>query len=187
MPRLNADLVLALIAIVSGCLIAVVWAPLDSGTGLVERVRGRSSIGDALAPSLVGVLMVVSGALLLSVQHRLVRADTLVTANVIYLARHLLVLFAAISLMRWAGPALVSLLEFSGLSDASYRQLRATPPFNYIGFVLGGTVLVSGLIAMIEHRLTLHSVMIGVVASLAIALLIDLPFNNLLLPPNGDL
>lgn len=165
---------------------ALVWAPLDSGTGLIERVRGRSSIGDALAPTVVGFVLVVSGALLLSVQHLLTRADTLVAANVVYLARLLVLVFVAISLMRWAGPMLVSLLEFNGLSDASYRQLRATPPFTYVGFVLGGTVLVTGLIAMIEHRLTLHAVLIGVLTAVILALIIDLPFNNLLLPPNGD-
>ncbi|MEO0730254.1 MAG: hypothetical protein AAFY64_07725 [Pseudomonadota bacterium] len=186
MHRLNADVILALLALVSGLLIAFVWAPLDSGTGLIERVRGRSSIGDALAPTLVGVVLVLSGALLLSVQHLLTRGETLVAANAIYLMRLLLVVLVAITLMRWAGPTLVALLESYGFLDASYRQLRATPPFTYIGFVLGGSVLVTGLIALIEHKVTLHAVLVGVSASLVIALMIDLPFNNLLLPPNGD-
>ncbi|MEL6291160.1 MAG: hypothetical protein AAFQ44_05160, partial [Pseudomonadota bacterium] len=104
MHRLNADVILALLALVSGLLIACVWAPLDSGTGLIERVRGRSSIGDALAPTLVGVVLVLSGALLLSVQHLLTRGETLVAANAIYLMRLLLVALVAITLMRWAGP-----------------------------------------------------------------------------------
>ena len=184
--RLNADIVLAITSIVAGCLITFVWAPVDSGTGLIERVRGRSSIGDALAPSLVGLLLAGSGALLLIMQRYLTRADTLIPANAIYVLKLIALVAIAIASMRWAGPLLVEVSQAFGWPTVSYRELRATPPVNYVGFLMGGTILVAGLIAMIENRLSLRCVVIGAVTSLVIALLIDIPFNNLLLPPNGD-
>ena len=70
--------------------------------------------------------------------------------------------------------------------ETPYRVLRATAPWKYLGFALGGTVMTFGLIALSQHRPSWRLAALAFVATLVIALLYDLPFDNLLLPPNGD-
>ena len=72
------------------------------------------------------------------------------------------------------------------LMNTDYRPLRATPPWHYIGFLVGGTILIGGLTSLVEQRLSAHSFVIGFIATLVVALLYDLPFDDLILPPNGD-
>ena len=84
--------------------------------------------------------------------------------------------------MRWLGPLAVELFGAEG----SYRALRDTAPWKHLGFVAGGTLLVAGLMALVEGRLTMRGVVIGLLATFALILLYDLPFDDLLLPPNGD-
>ena len=78
--------------------------------------------------------------------------------------------------MRWEGPVLVE----------EYRLLRASAPWKWVGFVLGGTVVVTGLISAIERRLSLRALLIGIAVTVALIVLFDLPFDDLLLPPNGE-
>ena len=51
---------------------------------------------------------------------------------------------------------------------------------------LTATGLVAGLIALIEGRLRPRTLLIGALAALALIVLYDLPFEDLQLPPNGD-
>ena len=83
--------------------------------------------------------------------------------------------------MRYAGPLLAT-----GV-DGGYRPLRATPPWSYLGFVLGGTVLIGALTGLVNRQQSLRDYAIGLAAALIIALLYDLPFDDLVLPPNGDI
>ena len=82
--------------------------------------------------------------------------------------------------MRWAGPIVTHLFQ------ADYRSLRATFPWKYIGYFLGGIAMIFGLIGMMEHRLRWRILIISIVAVLVMILIYDVPFENLLLPPNGD-
>ena len=47
--------------------------------------------------------------------------------------------------------------------------------------------MIAGLSRMSQPRPVWRLVLIGAVATMAIALAYDLPFDTLLLPPNGDL
>jgi len=85
-------------------------------------------------------------------------------------------------MMRWAGP----LASWVAGSEAEYRLLRTTAPWKWIGFALGGVTLVTGTIAAIERRLTLRAWLIGIGAVALLIAVFDLPFDDLLLPPNGD-
>lgn len=158
--------------------IVLVWVPLDTDTGLVETVRRRLVVGDALAPTLAGVIIGLGGVL------TALRPGSQATPdrdNLRYAIGLLVVFAVGLGLMRWTGPALAALL-----SEADYRVLRDTAPWKYTGFLTGGTVLVGTLIAFGEGRLRPRSFVIAAIACLAMILVYDLPFEDLLLPPNGD-
>jgi hypothetical protein len=177
--RFNSDQWLGLFASLGAVLLIFVWVPLDVETGLVEKVRRQLTIGDALAPTVAGVVILLGGVLCFA---RPNAGDPKLGADNL---RWLAVLVASITLsllvMRYVGPALVELI-----TEPSYRALRATPPWNYIGYLLGGTVLIAGLNAAINGRLRPRAVLVGFAASLIIAMLYDLPFDDLQLPPNAD-
>ena len=67
-----------------------------------------------------------------------------------------------------------------------YRILRDTVPWKYTGFVIGGILLVFSLICFVEERLSWRALLISIGAVVGIILLYDLPFDDVLLPPNGD-
>ena len=180
MPKMTQDRVLGLVALALGLFIALYWAGADSETGLVERVRGRNNIGDALAPTVAAVLLAVAGLWLVLAPGP--RADvTLGPASWAFLAALAAVLCGALLLMRWGGPALVE-----ALSGADYRPLRDTFPWKYAGFILGGTTMIAGLIWLVERRWRWSRLALALAVSVALALFYDLPFEDLLLPPNGD-
>ena len=89
--------------------------------------------------------------------------------------------------MRWTGPLAVWLAGSASDTELSYRALRDTAPWKYIGYLTGGTMLVGGLIALINRCVTWRTIAIGLFVSAALAGIYDLPFEDLLLPPNGDL
>ena len=176
---LNADRRLALVVLVLAALAALFWLPADIETGLIEKVRRRVRIGDALLPA-VALVFVALGAVLTAFRTdsdapSLTRRDLAFAGFVI---GWLALCFAA---MRYTGPWLADLL-----SDTPYRALRDTFGWKHAGYILGSTLLVAGLIAMASRRSIGHALVIGLLASLVIAALYDLPFEDLLLPPNGD-
>ena len=90
----------------------------------------------------------------------------------------------AFAVVRLAGPLAAE------LTVGDYRPLRDEPPWKYIGFVCGGGLLIFGLMSLVERRLSLARLAlafaVAVAVALALALAHDLPFEDLLLPPNGD-
>lgn len=156
--------------------VVFVWVPLDTDSGLVEIVRRRAKIGDALAPTVAGVLLAFGAVLTL-----LRPGDAqLNKENLRWLATLLAVFAASLAVMRFAGPIVAE------MQGQEYRTLRDTAPWKYIGFVCGGTLLITALGLLSTGRNPLRFVAIGLVASIVIALVYDVPFDDLLLPPNGD-
>lgn len=176
-PRQSADTWLALFFLAFALLLIFVWIPWDTGSGLVEKVRRKYIIGDALGPTVAGVVIAL-GALLALLRPTGNRAFT--RQNAFWMAKLLGLFVLALTLMRVAGPMAASGLE------GGYRPLRATLPWNYIGFLAGGTVMIGALTGLAAKRFSLRDFAIGFAASLAIALLYDIPFDDLILPPNGD-
>ena len=88
--------------------------------------------------------------------------------------------------MLFVGP--LAVLVFSLLSGAEqeYRLLRDTVPWKYLGFIAGGTLAVTTTVSLLEGRFTLRALLVGLVAVAAMIAIYDLPFDDLLLPPNGD-
>lgn len=177
--HMSLDRWLGLCFLAFALILIFVWVPLDTDTGLVEKVRRRLTVGDALGPTVAGVVISLGGIL------TLLRPSAASTQgrgrdHLMWVAS-LLVLFAlSLTIMRYAGP-----LAALG-TESGYRPLRNTLPWKYIGFVLGGTAMITGMIALVQRRFSFRALALGLVASLALALLYDLPFEDLLLPPNGD-
>ena len=176
-PRVSAEIWLAFFFCLLAVVMIFVWIPLDTGTGLAEKVRRKWVIGDALGPTVAAVVIGLGG---LFVALRPGEGQALSRANLMWMVKLLGLFVLAMTVMRYAGP-----LALSGV-EGGYRPLRATAPYSYIGFVVGGTVMVGGLTALTCKRLAWKDFAIAFGATLAIALLYDLPFDDLLLPPNGD-
>ena len=179
MAKLTQDRVLGLLAVALGLWLALYWAPTDSETGLIERVRGRSAVGDALAPTVAGVLIAFSGLWIAIGNSN--AANALSLGNVGWIAGLMATLFVSLFVMRWGGPALVE-----AITGAEYRPQRDTPPWKYFGFVIGGTIMIAALIFWVERELRVSRIFIALAVAILLCLLYDLPFDDLILPPNGD-
>lgn len=178
----RSNLILGLVFVVFAALVAFVWVPLDVETGLVEKVRRRITIGDSLAPTVAAFFIGIGGALLVLFERRAPDQTSLRVANLIFLGRLLATLIIGFVIMRYAGPLAVAL--FGG--ETEYRLLRDTAPWKYIGYFIGGVFIVTGLITQAEGRMTARGILLGVLIVLALIAIYDLPFDDLLLPPNGD-
>lgn len=186
MRREKADLALGLCAVILALLAILVWAPNDIATGVIVKQRGRVSIGDAMAPIFAFGLIALAGALIMFEKRTKAGAPHLTRENLRFMAIFAGVFLLAMILMRWSGPALVALGQGFGVTESDYRELRDTAPWKYTGFVLGGAGLVAMLIALMERRWSWRAAFIGLLAAAALIAVFDLPFSNLLLPPNGD-
>ncbi|MEO1779201.1 MAG: hypothetical protein AAFU63_10455, partial [Pseudomonadota bacterium] len=98
----------------------------------------------------------------------------------------LAILIGGFLMALYAGPIAVALYNLGAAEPLEYRLLRGSFPWKYIGFVLGGTFAITGSIALAEGRLTRRVVLIGIGGVLGMIVLFDVPFDDLLLPPNGD-
>lgn len=179
MARTNA--IVGLVCIAAALVLLLVWIPLDTETGLIEKVRRRVTIGDALAPTLAAVFILVSGIMMLAFERKSVDQGGLSRANLGYIAAMVAVLAIGSVAMRYTGPLAADLA-----SGTEYRLLRDTVPWKYLGFILGGTIAIAGMIGVIEGRPSLRGAAIGLGGVLVMIAIFDLPFEDLLLPPNGD-
>ena len=178
--RITQDAVLGALVLAFGLFIVFVWAPLDSATGIAEKVRGRWTIGDALAPTVAGALLAAAGAALLAGALRRTAPAALGLSNLRFLAVFAGCIALALAIMRFAGPLAAE------LTVGDYRPLRDEAPWKYIGFVSGGGFLIFSLISLVERRLRFWRLVLAFAVALGLALICDLPFEDLLLPPNGD-
>jgi hypothetical protein len=161
-------------------ILAFIWIPLDIETWLVERSRGRHVVGDSLAPTLAAAFVLIAGLMLLFDR----RAEDVKPSrdNMKFICVMTGLGIVSLLLMRWVGPFAASL--FAGGED--YRLLRDTVPWKYTGFAVGGVTLIFSMIAFVEERLSWRALWIALGAVAGIIILYDLPFEDILLPPNGD-
>lgn len=177
--RNNNDRWLGLAFLAFALAVVFVWVPLDVDSGLVERIRRRLVIGDSLAPVCAGFVIGAGG--LLAAFRPTPEARRIAFANLAWASALILLFAASLATMRYAGSAVAQIFAENG-----YRPLRNTVPWKYIGFLLGGAILVSGMAGLASRRVGGREATLGIVAALLIALAYDLPFEDLLLPPNGD-
>ena len=161
------------------------WVPQDTGTGLIVHIRRQVSIGDALAPTIAFTLMVIGGALLLIEQRKHTSTEGEL-ASFFHTGALVVVIVLGLLLMRHAGPGLLLVAEGFGATDTEYRLLRETFPWKYIGYFLGGVTIIGGMASLSAGRLQARTVLIAVAVTIVLISLVDVPFDDLLLPPNGD-
>ena len=191
MPKPRMDLVVGLLFLAFALVALFVWIPNDIETGILEKIRRRVVVGDALFPTFLAIAMAVLSAALVAVQLLIRGADiedsgSLDRSNVFYLLSLAALIAVSFVLMNSAGPAVVRLLEGMNLEIGTYRELRDTVPYKYVGFILGGFLLVFCLISWIEGRVSAKAAGISLAAIVLLIAAYDLPFDDLLLPPNGD-
>lgn len=185
-PGSRSNFHLGLILVGFAVILLFVWIPLDIETGLIEQIRRRVVIGDAAAPT-IAALFVLIGALLLITLERRTPDQPSVEADSLRFVFSVIALFSiSLLVMRYLGPLLVSAADTIFHGPLEYRLLRDTAPWKYLGYFAGGTLLVAGLISLVERRLTLATIVIGAIAAILFMAIFDLPFDDLLLPPNGD-
>lgn len=162
-----------------------IWVPHDTGTGLIVRVRRQVSIGDAFAPSIAFALLAIGGAILL-IEHRKRTNVELTLMQLSHSVALVGVIVLGLLFMQHAGPALLRITDLFANSNSEYRLLRETFPWKYSGFFLGGLTIVAGMATLSAGRLQARTVVIGCLVTTGFIILVDLPFEDLLLPPNGD-
>ena len=163
-----------------------VWIPLDSASGLIEKVRGRQSIGDALAPTVACAFVLMGGFLLMLVERGAADQPFISKAQLRFMASMLFVIVLGIIVMRYLGPLTAELANQFRNEPIEYRLLRATGGWKHLGFVVGGFIIFSGMVAIVERGFSRWSILAALVAITVIIGIFDLPFEDLQLPPNGD-
>ena len=166
----------------------IFWIPADIESGVVETFRRRVIIGDALAPTVVAIAMLaVAGLFAVSELLRPRRENApFDRQSAVFIVRLAAAIGAGLALMVYTGPLTVDAINAAGGEIGSYRQLRDTVPYKYLGYLAGGIVMVGGIVAVVEQRLARSAAAAAVLAVLVHIVLYDLPFDDVLLPPNGD-
>jgi hypothetical protein len=160
------------------------WIPGTTETAWVETFRRQTTIGDAMLPSVLAMVMAMLGlALLLAKprEHRPVPAGTWRFAAALAALGALWWL-----LLRHTGPGLVALAQASGAEHQGYRALRDTLPWSVSGHVLASAVLMAGLMGLARGRWRWLDLVWGASFALALAALVMGPFAHLQLPPNAN-
>lgn len=187
MIKRNASVWLGLTAVILSAAAMIVWVPADSTSPPLAEMRGRTVIGDAMAPMIALALCFVGGIVTILETRKHDVAPHMTRQNLLFLLMTLTLLGVSLALMRWGGPSSVAISNAISGNELLYRNLRDTAPWKYIGFLLGGTLMIAGPIALVEGRLSMKSVVVGLGAAALMVLAYDIPFDDLLLPPNGDL
>jgi uncharacterized protein YacL len=159
---------------------------MDIDTGVIEKVRGRLRIGDALAPTVAMAFILVGGILLIISERKATDQPTIKVEQLKFIIPALAILIISFLIMRYAGPLAVEVSNLFRSEPAEYRLLRASVPWKHLGFVLGGMTMITGVISLVEQRFTRRALLTSIIAVVVLILIFDLPFDDLLLPPNGD-
>ena len=185
MNHLRFDAVIGLCLLGLALMTLLVWIPLDVDTDLVEKVRRRYIIGDSLAPAISMLLVIISCLFLIrsGVKSKPGAVNWLAVRGIV---TFVMTFAIGLLVMRFAGPLLIIMLDSVTAADLNYRVLRNTPPVSYIGFVLGGTVIMGSLSHFMDGKLSRKRLALFFAIAVALALIFDVPFEDLLLPPNGD-
>lgn len=180
------------------CVCLIWWIPNDIETGLIEQDRYSVNIGDSLLPTVTALAILGLSGLLALQSFLQMRKEpqedgalpqdksSLTAQNAVNLMVMALILLSAVVIMVWAGPLVIEMLNAFGLAEKSYRQLSDTVPYKYIGFALGGFLMIFGLIAWVQGQITWRAAGVALGMVIFLIVLYDVPFDSLLLPPNGS-
>ncbi len=184
--RSNSNAILGGLCVLAAALVAFVWVPLDVDSGVVEQVRRRVQIGDSLAPVTAAVFIAIGGLVLLLVERRVPGQPAFTLHNLRFIALSAAIIVVGFLIMRFTGPLTVDVVNLLTGSELQYRLLRDSAPWKFIGYFIGGIFVVTGLMAQAEGGITRKNLGIATAVVIALILIFDVPFDDLLLPPNGD-
>ena len=165
----------------------LVWIPSDIDSGLASKVRGRSKIGDALAPTMTAVLLGIAGLAVFASSASSKSEETIKPQNFLYIAAVSLLVLLSCGLMYVFGPLVVDVARVFVTDLPEYRTLRSSVPWKYLGYLVGSVVMLVGFFVITGFGSWKWRLLVALLAALALALAYDLPFDDLLLPPNGDI
>ncbi|MEL7346042.1 MAG: hypothetical protein AAFN59_14500, partial [Pseudomonadota bacterium] len=63
-PPSRSNLRVGAVFVVLAVVAIFVWIPLDTDSSIIQKVRGRQTIGDALAPTVAAAFLLLGGLLL---------------------------------------------------------------------------------------------------------------------------
>ena len=186
-PRKNHDLLVGVLGIILSLICLFVWIPTDIDSGILDVWRRNVRIGDAMLPTFTTIGLLLA-SITITIRGWLNRASRPASPESIigampYVVAVTLIMAISLVLMYYAGPLLVW-LWFEG--EVTYRQMLGAAPWKYAGTMTGGTFLVFAYISLVSQQLRIRNLLIAVVSTAAIIALYDLPFDKLMLPPNGD-
>jgi len=183
----SAEMIATALLVIFGLVTLVLWIPGDIDTGLIEKFRRQVYIGDSLIPTMAAWVIVICSSLHLIIS--LLRPNTdkieeepLNRESLGFLLVVSMIVGVSLVLMFWLGPLAVSVFD----SESSYRAMRDTTPYKHLGFLVGGTIMMAGLISLIEGKISSRRIIISLISVLFLIFIFDVPFDSLLLPPNGD-
>ena len=181
----TSNRLLGALFLIVACASLVFWIPADIDTGLVEKVRRRNVIGDSLAPTFAMILVGLAALTLIRQS-----GDDAVFTNQGKWHRpflfFIIIFICVLVLMRYTGPLIIAIVNSLGEGELTYRNLRNIRPLKYVGYVAGGTLLLCSFSHFMDKSLNRKRALLFFGISIVIALFFDLPFEDILLPPNGD-
>ncbi|MDB6176222.1 hypothetical protein PAF17_01735 [Paracoccus sp. Z330] len=181
-PR-RVDLAFGLLGLCLGLATLFVWIPADIDTGVIDTWRRVTRIGDSMLPAFatIGVLLSCLGITVKALTSRANPTWPPLHGSVLCVVAAILAV--SIGLMMVTGPILAWVILGP---DHPYRALRDDLPWKYTGFLTGGTFLVVALQALATRRIHWRMIGLAFLSTFVIAMIYGLPFEDLLLPPNGD-
>ncbi|MEM8976648.1 MAG: hypothetical protein AAGD43_31745 [Pseudomonadota bacterium] len=187
------NLLLGILFTVLSAIALLIWIPNDVETGVMVIERRSVEVGDAMAPTAAAVLVLILSialtlASLFSSHERISKEPEigLTISNLSSLFAMAVTVMGSLFIMVYTGPLAISALQALGSEVPEYRLLTDTVPYKYIGFACGGFLMVFSLISWVEGRPSLRAAATAVGAVLALIIIYDVPFDSLLLPPNGS-
>ena len=166
---LTRNRLLGAVIFTAGLMMLLLWIPSDVDSGLIEKVRRRYRIGDMLGPVVATTIILIGAGWLCLSRER--EAPRSILPPLRAIAMIVGITGSCMLLMRWTGPALVGLADIAGIIDGE----------------AGCGVLIWLLSCQADGKWSWRRLGIGMAIALVMALFFDLPFDDLVLPPNGDL
>jgi len=183
-----------IVALAAALLTLLVWIPFDIKGGVIEaNVLGKLEPGDAFFPALLAgalvvlsLIQVISAVIDRTVPDPDAASGKLTTDNLLFLCLFYAIVLIGLTVMYWLGPLTTEALKAVGLIELGYRQLLDTPPYKYIGYIVGGFGMTLGLITWAEGVTRPRAILTVVIVISVSILIFDILLNNVLLPPNAD-
>jgi len=145
-----------------------------------------------MAPTMVAwAILLVSIALLIDTALRsrfqnVIENSIMDAQSFRFLLNMMTVIIISLLFMLYSGPLLVDFINLINGENDNYRLFKGSIPHKYFGYILGGFIMVFGSIGVVENKFSANGAWLSIIAVAVLTFLYDVPFDNLLLPPNGD-